>query len=454
MKRRDMIAAMGTLSLGVAASPFAKGDVLKEPYKVVQKNITTDVVVVGGGTAGAVAAIQVGRAGKKVTLIECVSQLGGTTTTAGVAFPGIFFAWGKQIISGIGWENVQEAVELNGDTLPNFSIPHGRQHWHHQVRLNGPLFSVILEQKCVEAGVNLRYYETPTKIEFKNGFWEMETVGKGITTKIKCKQIIDCSGNAIAANIAGFDLLRESETQPGTLIFRLGGYDMEALDLDMIKREYEEAIDRGQLVREEFRGNIVGLLSTKGDNIQHIRGADSTTSESHTVANIQARSSLLKHLKFLRGLPGCENIVIEDMRTEIGIRETYRIDGLYQITHEDYTSGKVFEDSLSYSYYPIDLHIIEHGVTPKQLSEGVVATVPLRALIPKNSKNFMVAGRCLSSDRLANSALRVQGSSMAMGQAAGATAVIACQRNVSPADVPLDEVRDLLRSHGAIVPTV
>ena len=156
----------------------------------------------------------------------------------------------------------------------------------------------------------------------------------------------------------------------------------------------------------------------------------------------------------MKRLPGCENVVIEDMRTEIGIRETYRIDGLYQITHEDYTSGKVFEDSISYSYYPIDLHIIEHGVTPKQLSEGVVATVPLRALIPKNSKNFMVAGRCLSSDRLANSALRVQGSSMAMGQAAGATAVIACQRNVSPADVPLDEVRDLLRSHGAIVPTV
>ena len=229
--------------------------------------------------------------------------------------------------------------------------------------------------------------------------------------------------------------------QPLQLVWPFRGYSL-----------HEEAIKRGELVREEFRGNIVGLLSTKGDNIQHIRGADSTTSESHTAANIHARGSLFKHLKFLKGLPGCENIVIEDMRTEIGIRETYRIDGLYQVTHEDYVTGKVFDDSLSYSYYPIDLHIIEHGVTPKQLGDGVVATIPLRALIPKKSKNFMVAGRCLSSDRLANSALRVQASSMGMGQVAGATAAIACQRNVSPADVPLDEVKNLLRNHGAIVP--
>src|SRR3546814_11391899 len=94
--------------------------------------LTADVVVIGGGTAGTVAAIQAGRAGRKTILIESGSQLGGTTTVGGVSFPGIFFAWGKQVIGGIGWELVQEAVAMNDDTLPDFSIPHGRQHWRHQ----------------------------------------------------------------------------------------------------------------------------------------------------------------------------------------------------------------------------------------------------------------------------------------------------------------------------------
>lgn len=447
-----MLARMGAISVGLTAPSLSQGEVLREPYKINQRLIETDILVVGGGTAGAIAAIQAGRAGQNVVLLECQSQLGGTTTTAGVAYPGIFHAWGKQIISGIGWEIVQEAVALNGDKLPNFSIPHGRAHYNHQVRLNGPLYTILLEQKCLEAGVEIRFYETPTQITFHNDYWLVETVGKGVKAQIKCKQLIDCSGNAIAASIAGLDLVRDAETQPGTLMFLLEGYDFEKLDLEFIKSAYDEAIAKGELVRAEFRGNIVGLLKNRGDNIQHIKGADSTTSESHTLTNIMGRTSLLKHLQFLKRMPGCENIRIGEMRTEAGVRETYRIDGLYKITHDDYVTGRLFSDSVSYSYYPIDLHIIEHGVTPKHLSEGIVASVPLRSLIPKNSKNFIVAGRCLSSDRLANSALRVQGSCMGMGQAAGAAAALAVQKNTTPAEVNFNELTSLLEMHGAIVP--
>ena len=379
-------------------------------------------------------------------------MLGGTTTTGGVAFPGLFFAWGQQIIGGIGWELVQEAVALNGDVLPDFSIPHGKQHWRHQVRLNGPLYASIIEEKCLEAGVKIRFYETPTQMVFKNDHWEVQTVGKGVQTNIITNQIIDCSGNAYGASIAGYDLIKEAESQPGTLMFTIGGYDFDSLDLKFIERRYQEEISKGELVKAEFRGNIIGLLRTKGDNIQHIAGADSTTSETHTLANIQGRKSLLKHLRFLRTLPGLENTRIEEMRTETAVRETYRIDGHYQVSHDDYTTGKKYEDGLSYSYYPIDLHIIEHGVTPKHLGEGIVASVPLRALIPKKSKNFLVAGRCLSSDRLANSALRVQSSCMGMGQAAAATAVLAFQKGLTPLEVPVSEIRNLLVQHGAIVP--
>src|SRR5688500_7311912 len=98
MKRRSMLATMGAISFGVAAPALSKGEFLSKPYKVDKRSLRTDVLVVGGGTSGVIAAIQAGRAGRKVILVENGSQLGGVTTTGGVNFPGIFFAWGKQII--------------------------------------------------------------------------------------------------------------------------------------------------------------------------------------------------------------------------------------------------------------------------------------------------------------------------------------------------------------------
>jgi hypothetical protein len=88
------------------------------------------------------------------------------------------------------------------------------------------------------------------------------------------------------------------------------------------------------------------------------------------------------------------------------------------------------------------------------LGEGTVPTVPLRALIPKGSRNLLVAGRCVSSDRLANSGLRVQAPCMAMGQAAGVAAALAAKAGTSPLEVPLTDIRRVLAEHGAIVPAV
>src|SRR5690606_4231818 len=112
------------------------------------------------------------------------SMLGGTTTTGGVNFPGIFFAWGKQIIGGIGWELVQDAVTLADGTLPDFSKPHGRQHWRHQVRVNKAIYTLLAEEKCLQAGVQLRFYETPVQIEEIKAGWKVTTIGKGTTAEI------------------------------------------------------------------------------------------------------------------------------------------------------------------------------------------------------------------------------------------------------------------------------
>ena len=185
----------------------------------------------------------------------------------------------------------------------------------------------------------------------------------------------------------------------------------------------------------------------------YVPGADSTTSESHTLSNQQGRSTLLKLIRELRSFPGCENIKIVDLKTETAVRETYRIDGLYQMTRLDYVEGRVFEDSLSHSFYPIDLHREGKSIYQEFLKPDVVASIPLRSLIPKKSKNFLVAGRCVSSDRLANSALRVQASCMGMGQAAAVAAALACKQGTTPAEVPINDIKQMLKEHGAIVPS-
>ncbi|MXX12084.1 MAG: FAD-dependent oxidoreductase [Gemmatimonadetes bacterium] len=413
-----------------------------------------DVLVVGGGTAGTIAAIQGGRAGLRTALVESGSQLGGVTTTGGVSFPGLFHAWGKQIVAGIGWELVIKAVALDSGQLPDFSVFSPERHWMHQIRINGPVYAALAEEACTQAGVQLHFYEIPTQILETDRGWKIETVGKNLRRTILTKQLIDCTGGANIVGQIGFPHLREEETQPGTLIFKLDGYDVDTLDEDVIQRQFIAAMKDGRLQHGDVsnpRARFIHYLGKGGENAQHVFGADASTSDRHTKTNISGRQSLLRILRFVRSLPGCENARVLKAQAETAVRETYRIVGEVQITHDDYTSGRHFEDAVSYSFYPIDLHD-KDGVKPQPLPEGTVATVPLRALIPKNSHNLLVAGRSVSSDRLANSALRVQASSMAMGQAAGAAAAVSVRLETTPRDVPLSDLHDLLALHGAVVP--
>jgi len=372
-----------------------------------------DVLVVGGGTAGTIAAIQAARAGAKTVLIERGPQLGGTTTTGGVSFPGLFDAWGKQIIAGIGWELVQQAVELDGGPLPDFGkIP--SRHWQNQVHVNQFVYALLAEEACVKAGVTIAYYESPLSAEKTTGGWMVQCVGPGTHRQVACQQIIDCTGGASVVGMLNLPRFRESETQPGSLLYKRGGAHL---------------VGREQL-----------------DQL-YVHGADSSTSVTLTKANMDGRKTLLEQLRAQK------KARLVHMQPETAHRESYRIEGETVITADDYTSGRVFKDAVCYAFYPVDLHT-RSGVKPKPLARGTVPTIPLSALVPKGSLDLLVAGRCVSSDRLANSGLRVQASCMAMGQAAGATAALAARKNTTPLKVPLKDIREMLHKHGAIIPTV
>lgn len=415
--------------------------------------LDVDVLVVGGGSAGHVAAIQAGRMGAKTVLLERNSQLGGTTTTGGVSFPGLFHAWGKQVISGIGWELVAKSVEVDGRELQDFTKVH-KSHVPHHVRLNGQLYSLLAEEACLDAGVSLAYYQFPQKVVQTEDGWLVDVVGQGVQYQLRCRQIVDCTGGADVVGMLGMERLREDTRQPGTHVVTFTGFDMDVVSKNakLIQQMYGEAVKEGRLQKgDTWSGKAMQPIKSRSGNSNHIFGADSTNAATQTQTNLAGRKCVLRLLKFLKTIPGGENVTIDRMMNETASRETYRIKGETMITVNDYTSGRIFADALSYSFYPIDLHD-KNGVTPRHLSHGKVPTIPLGALIPKGSKNIMVAGRSVSSDRLANSAARVQASSMGMGQAAAANAVLAARQKVSPGDVPLAEVHEELRKHGAIVP--
>lgn len=415
--------------------------------------LDVDVLVVGGGSAGHVAAIQAGRMGAKTVLLERNSQLGGTTTTGGVSFPGLFHAWGKQIISGIGWELVAKSVEVDGRTLQDFTRVH-KSHVPHHVRLNGQLYSLLAEEACLDAGVSLAYYQFPQKVVQTEDGWLVDVVGQGVQYQLRCRQIIDCTGGATIVGMLGMERLREDTRQPGTHVVTFTGFDMDVVNKNtkLIQKMYDEAVKEGRLQKgDTWGGRAMQPIKSRSGNSNHIFGADSTNAATQTQTNLAGRKCVLRLLKFLKTIPGGENATIDRMMNETASRETFRIKGETMITVHDYTSGRIFDDALSYSFYPIDLHDA-NGVKPKHLSHGKVPTIPRSALIPKGSKNIMVAGRCVSSDRLANSAARVQASSMGMGQAAAVTAVLAARQKVSPGDVPLAQVHEELKKHGAIVP--
>ena len=136
---------------------------------------------------------------------------------------------------------------------------------------------------------------------------------------------------------------------------------------------------------------------------------------------------------------------------ETGVRETVRIVGETTLTAEDYINGKHFEDSVCYAFYPIDLHII-NGIKQKFFEDNKIGEIPYGALIPKGAKRILCAGRCISTDTDANSAVRVQAPCMATGQVAGCAAAISAKNNIVVKEIPFHMLCRSLKEINAIVP--
>jgi len=256
--------------------------------------------------------------------------------------------------------------------------------------------------------------------------------------------------------LLGLGVLRDETRQPGSYQYRIEGIKHEQIWEQEVQRIYDEAMQNGELQKGDFSyPNMLPFkyyLDHGGHNCTHVYNSDTSTAEGQTAANLEGRARMLRMYRFLKSsIPGCEQVELKTMYPRAVARETYRTEGEYIITEEDFLHATDFDDKICNAFNYIDMHSQETGcdVTFHE-SEDLLPKIPFRALIPKGSSRITVAGRIVSAHRIALAGIRAQCVCMAMGQAMGAAAALAVQRKTPSREVSSSDILALTIEHGAV----
>ena len=424
--------------------------------KEIEKNEHFDIVVIGGGVAGFCAAVAAGRMGKRVALIEDMGALGGIMTTGGNPQIGIFFAYYKQAIAGIGWELCKNLEAMGFADIPDFTTVDTRKGSEpSNVKVCMPMAEAEMNRMCREAGVALFFHSKLIDVAVENGTVKQAIVAeKGGLRAFSADIFIDCTGDGDLSALAGADFELSETLQPGTLGYTFRVNHAETLDKDELQAKFKEKWERGEILHGDhwpaYHAPIIGYFKAGGCNSNHIV-MNSTTAEGMTQAEIEGREKMARMLKFAK-----ENSEISIFSTAAyaAPRESRRITCDMKMSVEDFLTGRLYPDSVCYGYYNIDLHSYSKNAAFEKASgklpEGVVPNVTYRAMCVKGFDNLLVAGRCACADRETMSALRVKSSCMAMGQVVGTAAALCTEGKVRSVDMTL--LKKTLTENGAIVP--
>ena len=187
-------------------------------------------------------------------------------------------------------------------------------------------------------------------------------------------------------------------------------------------------------------------------NITRTVGIDATNANDLVRAELSERRNVMNAFKQCRKrIPGMENCFLGITAPQVGIRESRRIQGKYQLTGKEVIECKNFFDGIARGGYPIDIHDPKGGKTKFSfLKAGGSYSIPYRCLIPVNLDSLLVAGRCISVDQEALGSIRLQATCMALGEAAGTAAALSAKLNQSPKEINVKELRKKLKFQGAI----
>lgn len=415
-----------------------------------------DVVVAGGGTAGHIAALQAARAGAKTAVIEADSMLAGTMTTGGVNMPNHFFSTNGPVVLGIPWELYSKSKQAEGLPLPDYKKRRPVESPGYYSYINIPIYAAIVEEEAAKAGLIIHYHEFISDIIAVGDFWEITSLGRGIQRITTAREIIDCTGDSDIVRILGLGVLRDQVRQPGSYQYRIEGIRHEQVWPQEVQIIYDEAMQNGDLQQGDFSyPNMLPFkyfLDHGGHNCTHVYNSDTSDAEGLTAANLEGRQRMLRMYRFLKScVPGCEQAELTTMYPRAVARETYRTEGEYIITEQDFLQAPDFEDKICNAFNYIDMHSQEVGCDVYfHESKDLLPKVPFRALIPKGSARITVAGRIVSAHRVALAGIRAQCICMAMGQAMGAAAALAVQRKTPSRTISSQDIVALTIEHGAV----
>ena len=413
-----------------------------------------DVIVIGGGFAGAAAAIAAARQGKHVRLIEKYNCLGGAAAFD-LVNPFMRY-WDytegrkeKVMLSCGLFTEIVDRIESLGGFRGNT-----RQTFNEEI------LKLVLNRMAIEAGVELLFGTVLVGAEREGSVIRSITVsGVGGTYTMSADRYIDATGDANLAMLAGFAYRvgRESDglCQPMTLCFRLGNVDMEKYYAckPEITPLYKKLRAEGKI--QNPREDVL-VFNTVTDGILHFNTTrvvklNPTDAEDVTRAEIMAREQVFEMIAFLReNFEAFRDCVLLSTGMQIGARESRMIEGEYTLTQEDLLACTRFADSVAVCNYDIDIHSPDgSGTSHYYFPDGQYYTIPYRIMIPKGADNLLVTGRCVSATHEAQASLRIMPTVATLGEAAGIATAISCESGKSVREIDVEQLRETLRRVGA-----
>ena len=435
-----------------------------------------DLVVVGGGPAGTAASICAARLGAKVLLVEAMGCLGGMGTSGLVtAFDPM--SDGKRMLVGGLMREIVETMYARGFLAPYIRPACWQTTFHRWVPFQAEGLKLILDELAIDAGVETRFLtrlidvDADSKARLIRGVVVNNIEGHHY---IAAKTFVDATGDAVLADLCGAECREAGRDTPNimppTLCALCAGIDWERAkenprDLHAAGQQsyLEQAIRDGHFSNRDrhlpgmfHAGRSVGLL-----NAGHVFQMDALSSKSLSDGMMKGRKLVKEYIEFYRKyVPGFENLEHVTTASLMGVRESRRIVGEYELNFDDYLGRRQFPDQIALFNKAVDIHVYDDSEEEYQryfkefhetgrLGVGECFGIPYGVLVPRGWQNLWVAGRCVSSDVRVHGSIRVQPAAAMMGQAAGTAAVQSIRAEQPACDLDTAELVETLRENNA-----